>query len=83
MRNIIDTWVENDFETVIIGKDIFNPAENFPLNDSVEVVLRTLRRCLDKVGDRIQNIIIAIDEEVIFNTVIFYMKIFFLRNEDE
>lgn len=83
MRNIIDTWVENDFETVIIGKDIFNPAENFPLNDSVEVVLRTLRRCLDKVGDRIQNIIIAIDEEIIFNTVIFYMKIFFPRNEDE
>ena len=82
-RNIIDCCIENNFENLILGKDIFNPAENFPLNESVEVVIRTLRKCLDKVGNYFKNIIIAIDDDTILNKIDFYMRVFFPRNEEE
>ena len=77
IRNIIDCCIENNFENLILGKDIFNPAENFPLNESVEVVIRTLRKCLDKVGNYFKNIIIAIDDDTILNKIDFYMRVFF------
>ena len=83
IRNIIDCCIENNFENLILGKDIFNPAENFPLNESVEVVIRTLRKCLDKVGNYFKNIIIAIDDDTILNKIDFYMRVFFPRNEEE
>lgn len=83
IRNIIDCCIENNYETLILGKDIFNPADNFPLNDSVEVVIRTLRKCLEKVGNYFKNIILAIDDDAILNKVDFYLRIFFPRNEQE
>ena len=83
IRNSLDICIENNYKNIIFGKDIFQPTENFPLNEATEVIIRTLRKVLENFGEYFSNIIIAIDDENIFNTIIFYMKIFFPRNKEE
>ena len=79
----MDICIENNYNNIIFGKDIFQPTENFPLNEATEVIIRTLRKVLENFNEYFNNIIIAIDDENIFNHLIFYLKIFFPRNKEE
>ena len=63
IRNSLDICIENNYKNIIFGKDIFQPTENFPLNEATEVIIRTLRKVLENFGEYFSNIIIAIDDE--------------------
>jgi hypothetical protein len=79
----LDICIEHKYSNIIFGKDIFQPTDNFPLNEATEVIIRTLRKVLENFNEYFNNIIIAIDDENIFNHLIFYLKIFFPRNKEE
>ena len=83
IRNAIDVCCQNDIKKIIIGEDIFKPTENFPINLSIEVVLRTFRKCLEELYDYFTHVIICINDGEILNRVVFFLKIFFPRNVEE
>lgn len=83
IRNVLDLCCENKYSTIILGKDIFNPSELFPINESIEVVLRTLRCCLEIIGNEMNKIILCIEDKIIYTNIINQLKIFFPRNNNE
>ena len=83
MRNCIDACVQNKIKSFIFGKDFFTPSSNFPINNSIEVIIRTIRKCLEIVNKHINYIIISIDDSSILEKVVFYLKVYFPRNEEE
>lgn len=83
IRNVLDLCCEKKYSTIILGKDVFNPSELFPIHDSIEVVLRTLRCCLEIIGNSISKIILSIDDKIIYTNIINQLKIFFPRKNEE
>jgi hypothetical protein len=73
IRNAIDICCENNIKKIILGPDIFKPTESFPINLSIEVVLRTLRKCLEELESYFTHIIICINDNEILTRILLYL----------
>ncbi len=69
--------------SICFGCDIFQPSKNFPRITAITIVLRTLRRCLEKLGNKIEKIVLCVNDLEIYEKLYENMKIFFPRSEDE
>lgn len=84
-RELYEITLDNDINTIIIGEDIINPNfdNNYELNKSIEIFIRTTRKILEQFNHNINKIIFNITKDEIFNALLFYLKVYFPRNENE
>lgn len=83
IRNAFDQCIENNYKTVLIGKDILKPTKDFPIELSIEIIIRTIRKILEYHSEYFTKIIFSIDDEDILQTLFVYLGTFFPHDEEE
>ena len=56
IRNIFDICLEKDIHSTCFGYEIFLPSNHFRLDKTLQIVLRTIRKCLEKLDKKISAI---------------------------
>lgn len=82
-RNVIDTSINYNLRSVVLGHELFNPSKSYPQVLAITIALRTLRRCLDKLGDKFDRLTICVEDKELFDKVREHMKYYFPRNKQE
>lgn len=85
VRNIFDISLQKNITSICFGYEIFSPSEKFPLDKSIHIVLRTIRKCLEKFQDKFSAIFFVIEkkEDEIYNRLNVALGIYFPRSYEE
>jgi hypothetical protein len=81
-RNTLRLTYESSFKTLVLTP-IYTPRKRYPRNDAAHIVLRTVRRFLDKYGDSLDRIVFAFDDPAdldIYNEI---TPLYFPRTNEE
>jgi len=85
IRNIFDICLEKNIHSICFGYEIFLPSNHFRLDKSLHIVLRTLRKCLEKFDKKFSAIFLIIEKSEIdlFNQMKEALCVYFPRSFQE
>jgi hypothetical protein len=85
IRNIFDISLEKNIHSICFGYEIFLPSKNFPLEKSLHIVLRTIRKCLEKFDKKFSAVFLVIEknEGELFKKMRETLAIYFPRSSQE
>lgn len=83
VRNIFDKCLEKNVRSLCFGYEIIQPSKSFPIISAITVVCRTVRKCLQKFGHRIDKLAFVVDDKDLFNKFRDTFRMYFPRNKQE
>ncbi len=83
MRNVLDTSLQNNIRTICLGSELIRPSKSYPVITAITIIIRTLRRCLEKLKDKFDKIVICLQDKELYDKFRENLKMYFPRNKEE
>jgi O-acetyl-ADP-ribose deacetylase (regulator of RNase III) len=83
IRNVLDLSLQNEIKTICFSSEVLTPSKNFPIMNTITIVTRTLRKCLEKLKNKIDKIYFCISDPDLFVKFRENLKMYFPRNFQE
>lgn len=83
IRNIFDQCIQTNIRSICFGPEIFKPSKAFPLMSAITVVCRTVRKCMQKLGDKFDRLVFSVEDKEIYDKFRENLKMYFPRNKKE